>query len=474
MALAIIGSGVLIGLLIPKEGSDSDRGQNHTLPNGNILNLTDVTFGRRHDFDAGHVSAALPLFSSRRVTTRSTREEAMMLWFRCKNEDTGEPEYFDWWLISATEDSHGCRFFDDDPSLFAFGSRSSSSSSGSRPMPDPRKQGARGAGNTHDLVFASSTLPRFPRRQASFPLTVFDLELDAAATFTVTNPVVQPFPEWTPDSLPAIRAIGNETAVLEEVRVRVSSDRDRHLEFQRIRLDPVLRFQRNGKTIDDWTWKDRVVADATGNVAELWDVRLCPFEAAWKLKLRMYRRSAAEFEENQVHTTEPFSFPGRDMTTALDWTGLASGVAVRFWQMAGAGKTAFQLAPTGDRRFHSMSTSGSGYTISMDKGNEYEVTSESPFLVATLNSFDENLHLTVEAIDRDGRRFGMETRTLQDHHFWFLSGEENEPPPVPPFRVRMIIQRLRDLEFLIAPPAIAREIMTSTAYPRLKVSGQSP
>jgi hypothetical protein len=177
--------------------------------------------------------------------------------------------------------------------------------------------------------------PGFPRRGRTLTFSFYEQvkgKWQQAADFTVPNPAMGSYPQWTAESLPAARTNEDLTVSLEAFQSGLSSSRPQ--EFRPAASNElgatraVLKITQTGRETNSWRPKTVEISDATGNQwiqwvqgVRLWhsetndemvfDDLLWPGENAWKVKVELSQVGDFAPEEVCTFTNVPLPEAGQ-------------------------------------------------------------------------------------------------------------------------------------------------------------------
>jgi hypothetical protein len=242
MIAVVIGAG-LIYVAVDYELKRPSGGPSpeYTMPDGSILTLRKVTFGKQHQiyvdrpvrrFSFLPGSGPPPFF-------QSTMDDSIMIWLSRRDAATGRAMDFDWWSHSIALDDHGCEFMDDQPGYHAFSTYGSTGSSGSRPFNSKAAQSS----EQYDQILAHAAIRRFRHDAESFKLRVFNVEGTMVAEFDVRDPSPTrgKIPVWEPESLPATKHVGDLSVTLKKLTGTKGERRSRRTRSRATRRATVNR-----------------------------------------------------------------------------------------------------------------------------------------------------------------------------------------------------------------------------------------
>jgi hypothetical protein len=252
--VAVLGVGVW---LLSREPPSQAR----RLPDGALLELKQVTYGKRHRFREQRLWQQLfapllpPAFQGKEVMRMGTpREDALVCWFLQGNQP--QP----WYLVRPVVaiDEHGCR------------------------IGSGFEGGFGGFHGRMQVPYRTAGLELFPRRARRFSLEIYERDAQKpVAEFTVTNPTPGPHPIWQPEPLPIEKRRGSLMITLMTLTTGVTRQELRRSlpaippDDLRAVLHPSMRgrswshasfqIRENGAPTDRWQIAEVTVSDATGN-----------------------------------------------------------------------------------------------------------------------------------------------------------------------------------------------------------------
>ncbi len=168
-------------------------------------------------------------------------------------------------------------------------------------------------------------LSKFPRRQKSFLLRLYDQKGQLAGELTVVNPCRGPFPQWKAETPPVTKTNGDLTATFKGWK-RLLEESPPGRTNQNLKAD--FEFKWAGAPTTEWELGPCRLDDATGNSVG----GLCPelplSEPVWRLHGWFERRREAVFapDEHFVFTNlnvlSAGSFTNLNLATNLQGVGL--------------------------------------------------------------------------------------------------------------------------------------------------------
>jgi hypothetical protein len=147
-------------------------GQDFTMPDGTILTLETVTFGKRHEFEVDLGMEPRGFWSwtkrpSKRTVAMTAPKDMLGLWLTRRNPISGQALPFEWWQKCVAVDDNGCEITDEWAGFDICGFHRRSSTSGSRPW------GAVSL-DKQEKYIAHSILRPFRNNGKEFVLRVYD------------------------------------------------------------------------------------------------------------------------------------------------------------------------------------------------------------------------------------------------------------------------------------------------------------
>jgi hypothetical protein len=387
------------------------------LPDGTVVTIEAMTYGERHRFEQGRLwrklrrvlppplQGALPTGVS---MTQITKADTLVVWLTCHDPATGKFIGAPWTEV-ALADEHGCRF---------------ASSGGGTAWSGGRQ--------VHGFQFTA-----FPRRARAFKLLGSSAEKKVLAELSVPNPWFKDYPHWTPEPLPATRTNGDLVVTLQEVRLAGSS--------------PAAVFDITGaRPGSDWTWEKALWSDATGNRHEH---ALCTNESAWKAEATFIRLARAAFAPEETWPITNVVFPAAGTLRPLALTNRVQGVAVQGIGVAGAGEYSFTngvfVAGVPVERDTSYGVNTSTTTSGGMSVLTLKMRAAAPLVLLAVQGQEPDQRVQVRTRDAKGRLHEatgtLNSGTMRGFHFASLAGNA-------PCDVEILVQRVRTVAFLVAPP----------------------
>ncbi len=332
LALALL-CAVAVGIWLrwPEEHTQIKR-----LPDGTVMKLAGVTYGKKHDSPAeGFLDEILG--GSTAYSFPPFRRRYLIVWF----------------VLPGTE----------------AGPTSSSVSSADEPTAEPALIGPNGwplrgpfPGMSQDAgepIVLRYRFPVFPRRGRTLQLRFYpkkdgsaNLQAEPVAEFTFPNPVSTDQPAWEAEEYPIRKSDGDVTVTLESLTGRTGARR------QQWRAK--CRVSEAGQTTTGWKPITTTVTDATGNrrrggggfmphvaisdVTQTFEIPgLFPGESPWKLRIELMKTANPHYcPPEHVWKVQDIAAPGKDAVTRSDKTTRLRGVELELVGVAGKGKVDWQ------------------------------------------------------------------------------------------------------------------------------------
>lgn len=433
--------------------------QELAMPDGTILALEQVTFGKRHHIEIQGDAPKTPWFFFE--TTRkypideSTWRDSFMLWFTRRNATTGEYLDFEWWSHSIAIDEHGSEYYDDNAGRDSYSGHGSSGMSGSRPFSPV-------GGGKQDLLVAHSALPIFRHSSKTFKLRVFDTNGTKVAEFDAPYTPTATFPVWTPETLPATKKDGDLEVTLKSVVARPNTYHVDRRAVQTTQLEPKMEIRRDGKPAPEWNNFSFDISDALGNQPGIWNCNLSPHESAWKLDVTVWRSvpdpklppaSPPVFDPSEQWTLSGLPVPEANKAQLVSKSNTIQGTPLEVVAVGGGGKLSYtDTAPAGSGG-SSSSSGGVGdksYHIESrsDRGTRTTtVDCPLPHLMARITGLSHEYRLDLRVTDDQNRNVPFNMGHGNDPAIYFLEIPEGAQSLSATFTVH----KGRKAEFLIAP-----------------------
>ena len=449
----------VLALLSGRSSAVSPTGlQERPLPDGSILVLEAVTFGRHHEIRVPDRSAGwLGIFgmgTGDQPLRVGTADDRIGLWFRQYDPLTRRPLDLSWWAYCLVEDEKGSQIEDSDMGRFEVYPGGHSHSGGERPFSRPVSKAS-------TMVFGVSSLSSFRHTGATFKLRVYNKSDTEVAEFVVPYPgPVVATAMWKPDPTPITRIDGNLAVTLNKVRAAktpIKRAAGSHQALCSLRAE--FAFNQNGKPSDAWEQERTWIFDELGNSAQANDCDLSPHENAWKLQTRFFRRGDAEFEPGEMWTIKGIPLPKPNETYALAERMTLQGVSIEIRGIGGSGIIEYESPDPGFMGSSTSSMQG-GFR---DAGCHWQIddTRKDGKRRVKLSAPFPHLALTIAGMS-DDHRIHLRGPGISEEHLEIRSGTVDFWFFKPPARAEtvdltIIVEKARNFECFIKPPQIEQK-----------------
>jgi hypothetical protein len=432
-----------------------------TMPDGSLLTLDTVTYGRQHHYEPGHFrSAWLPRpFSLGSQSPRKpsfdleTPSDALSFWMTRRDPTSGVCLNFDWWSHFELVDTHGCSFFGNLRAV----------------RHDRNATGAFDSSNLTPLapadatfIVASGAAVSFPRRDKLIRLRLYDLNQEQVAEFNIPNPVYRSYSVWRAEPLPQTRREKDLTVTLTDIQTTLASYRWLHsivdLPVTRVSWQAFW----NGASSTQWIASSLTLADATGNTQSLLpllpDPGLCHLESAWSVKATLYQTAeAAADQPSATWALGDLTLPGYGKIENRTQSRSFDRLSIQLRGLAGPGRfridqnalvphehSSIQRELIGDGWFLFTRTEGP-----LARQNPTIIATGKPFLIFQIdNNNTPPVQLAFSAIDAQGRLVEAEEYRHESLYFLALPSQLNTLRDA-----RIWFRTPRQVEFLVRPPS---------------------
>jgi hypothetical protein len=295
------------------------------------------------------------------------------------------------------------------------------------------------------------TIGAFPRRDRTLSFRLYETGGKLLMEKWLPNPAYRnDFPDWTPQTLPATKTVDNVRVTLKSLKV----------ESKWHHVNPVFEVDS-----EDASWLKPVanstLTDATGNAGQ-W---LSPFEPAWKLHLRLRRRRDAEFPASATWKVPSLAVPKGLSLTQIDEAKVVDGIGLKIRYVAPAAKIREEggtvtVSPPGSPGNTGMSTSA-GSTGSGGKMVQWtEVDVGMPYVRVDHDPLPTGVELIFDVRDENGvllNGVGLPPGMAGANGVSFYAVYYAGRPETTMLNLEVRVNRPRDVEFVVAPPAEMRE-----------------
>jgi hypothetical protein len=418
--------GLLVGaiLVILRQGFRASPTPG-TAKNGNTIKILGASFGTNHTVTLGRwpmldpVRRKLPVSTNviGHVSAQMTKTSATEEYYVFFNGETPEGT-LDRHMRPAQiiRDQHGCQF-SVAPSIDGFT-----------------------VGETEIL---GQRLEVFPRRQKSFEVVFADHQgADDEVTTHLSNPKPWRGIEWIPQAAPAIITNGNLQVTF--------------LGWGGSAALPQPRFRVEQNGVEQVHWKNYVswFEDVTGNRSQ--SPSLCRHEPAWRVHTRWGQTVDSELPPENSWILFDGEFPKAGSAIALQDARPVNSVSVQL--VAVGGPCTYRLKSSSSGPWQLISTTnippgfdGSTVRSSIRNGIKWiEVESSDYWLAMTMDGLGPDHHWQVVTVDESGRHTVHEGWKSMDNNLYRV--DLGKTPTPHRHQLKLVIQRLTDFNFLVAPP----------------------
>jgi hypothetical protein len=303
-------------------------------------------------------------------------------------------------------------------------------------------------GHNSSYNLKSMSDPAFPRRDPMLHMRLYEKETDRLLfDLTVPNPGYQPHVmEWSPEELPIRKTISPFTVTLKhgpaEFKHQYLADDDLEITS----TDPRWILTRPKRHF----W----LSDATGNTTYVFP-GLSPYEPVWKLNVRLWRSSDAEFSADEVWKTQFYPLPSPSIVEKLDLKTTLSGVEVEVMMLAPAGSvysddtkiTVEQMIPA----------IGSGVAMEWGSGQGIgpfrRIHSGRSFIPVIYSAVDEETEIILTIRDQNGTKLSIDNGGTYGMNGTSMRIVQFEPKPESTeVQLEVIVNKGRTFEFFVTPP----------------------
>ncbi|MEI8019650.1 MAG: hypothetical protein WCH39_15700 [Schlesneria sp.] len=294
----------------------------------------------------------------------------------------------------------------------------------------------------------SMSNPAFPRRDPILHIRLYELGTDRRLfDLSVPNPGYQPrVTEWSPETIPITKTLSPLTVTLKrgpaEFKHQYLSDDDIEIKS----TDPRWILTRPKRHF--WS------SDTTGNTTYVFP-GLSPYEPVWKLNVRLWRSSDAEFSADEVWKTQFYPLPSSSKVERLDLKKTLLGVEVEVPMLAPAGT----VQDDGTTISVEKPTPNAATGISMEWGSGKgigpfrRIHSGLPFIPVIYSAVDEETELILTIRDQNGTKLSLDNGGTYGMNGSNMRIVQFEPKPESTdVQLEVIVNKGRTVEFFVTPP----------------------
>jgi hypothetical protein len=437
-----------------------------TMPDGTVITLDTVTYGREHHYEPGHFRTAwLPHpFGDSAQSPRKpsfdlvTESDALTFWMTRRDAKSGVYLNFDWWSHFELVDSHGCVFFGNLRAV----------------RHDRNAAGGFDSSNLAPLapadatfIIASGATVSFPRRERLIELRLYDLAHNMVGKFSIPNPVYRNYPVWRAEPLPQTRREQDLAITLSDIQTRLVPYRWLQASVDLPITSITWQAFYNGSISTQWEAASWTIGDATGNEQPLKPALpspgLCPREDAWAVRGVLYQTAAAAAEEpSGAWALGDLAVPEYGQIQTHLQKRYVNDINVQFHGLVGPGRFRIDqesVVPYGASSVGRDLIGDGWFLFTRTEGplaryNPTVIATGRPFLVFHVDRDEATpLRLALAATDAEGR--SLEADQYRHGNFYFLA----LPPESLQLRnVRIWFRVPRQIEFLVRPPTPAKSL----------------
>ncbi len=453
MVLVVVGLS-LLALLAPKQ---TLRANEFLMPDGKVLRIEGVTWGKTHRLDFEYSPAGPWEFWDRRrmPITHGQGVDQLVVWMTCHELKSGRSLDFDWWSGSVAIDAHGDEIPDHSASLWQMGARGSTSASGNpRPFRADR--------STYNTWLVFSSFPSFRTEQGRFKLQLKNLAGEVATTIELTHPSPPVVQTWQAEELPATKANGDVAVTLKHLHANFHWNTSNGVKTKYWYYSPEATVSVDGQPAADWYVNLLETADPLGN-QQHYGQSLSIRELAWKVRLAACRAQTSKFSATETWTLTDVPLPEKDTAPPRSDSQTIDGVTVTLVALAGSGKTSYSIATPSLAGYGNFSSSSGGSAF----GSSTKVESKRNGSTATSTVEANWPHLTLDAVGltalhrlyllaKDDQ--GRSVETQQSYHYGGLqSFFFKTEPDAKSLTLSIIVHKGREFEFFIKPPELPED-----------------
>ncbi len=452
LTLVIVGL-LLMALLGPTQ---SLRNNEFLMPDGKVLRIEGVTWGKTHRLDFEYQPIGPWGFWDRRrqPITHGLGIDQLTVWMTCHDARTGRSVDFDWWSESVAVDAHGDEIPDNNPQFWQMGPRGTGAGGGSRPFHADR------TGYDSWLVFSS--FPAFRTDQGRFKLQLKNLAGDVATTIELTHPSPPVAQTWRAEELPATKTSGDLAVTLKSLRADFHWNTSNGVKKKYWYYSPETTVSVNGQPAADWYVSLMETTDPLGN-NQNYGQSLSIREPTWKVRLAACRAQTSKFSTAETWTLTDVPIPEKDTAPPRSDSQTIDGVTVTLVALAGSGKTSYSIVTASLAGYGNFNHSSGGSAF----GSTTKVESKRSGSTAT-SSVEANWpHLTLDAtgltplhrmyllaVDDQGRS----VETQQAYHYGSLqSFFFKTEPDAKLLTLSVVVHKGHGFEFFVKPPKLPED-----------------
>jgi len=317
----------------------------------------------------------------------------------------------------------------------------------------------------------------FPRRQKQFRLRLYDAPQNLVGEFVVRNPARASPALWKPQPLPITRRDGALVFILQSLSMRPDTNGAGSGRLQPPPLiAPAFEVSEQGKPTKEWEVVQTDLFDSLGNQPSVWPFKtpfLCPFEPAWKLRVKFCGKEISGVASNSCWTVRHLKLPSPGSFATLSMTQQVQGLTLRLIGLARAGHTSYsndvpvRAQPLNglEKEDYSETSMAAGSGGRIDTKEEIQMP--VPHAALLVSGLTEDHRISVHVSDEQGRIFfakiwewdlpsggfkqsnGFYLPFKRDSHY-FLGFDI--PSEVTELGLTVCVHRAPTVEFVVQPP----------------------
>lgn len=307
------------------------------LPDGSILKIEAVTWGRSHSFNYQAPQYGFAWFNSSGPQTLNlqSNHEQVAVWMTRRHGQTGMPLDFDWWKENVTVDAFAEEIQDPNAIFYQLHPQGGLSAvGGERPFKaDP---------STYSGWVVGSTF--LPHRSADgrLKIHVMNTKGEVAAKFDIPHPAPpSAYPVWTADSLPRTMIDGDLEVTLKKVAVNGNEFEANGRIQHTIWANSETEFKWQGQPTTDWQCWVHLTSPLGDTLGEF-SQPPSRHEKVWQADIHCHKTADAFYPESERLLFENLAFDTKD-SSKPEIKGTVDGEEVAIVAMGGPGPQSFDI-----------------------------------------------------------------------------------------------------------------------------------
>ena len=309
-------------------------------------------------------------------------------------------------------------------------------------------------------------------------LRLYDAPQNLVGEFVVRNPARASPALWKPQPLPITRRDGALVFILQSLSMRPDTNGAGSGRLQPPPLiAPAFEVSEQGKPTKEWEVVQTDLFDSLGNQPSVWPFKtpfLCPFEPAWKLRVKFCGKENSGVSSNACWTVHHLKMPSPGSYAALSMTQQVQGLTLRLIGLAGAGHTSYsndvpvraRPLKSLEREDYSETSMAAGSGGRMD--TKHDILMPIPHVALLVSGLTEDQRISVQASDEHGRNFfakiwewDFPSGGFKESHGLYLAFKRDShyflgldlPAEATELDLTVCVHRVRTVEFVVKPPA---------------------